>query len=141
MWLKPADFSTNLEDLLQRHLPGTCGWFLHSDTYGNWRKSSKDSSSPNLLWIQGKPGCGKSVLAAQIISDSTFPTDDIISYVFCKSGEENKSDLEDILRNIIYQFLCAASHSRSSFHQIVRNARFSAKTPHAQNMSQLWSLL
>ena len=141
MWLKPADFSTNLDDQLRRHLLGTCNWFLHSDTYGNWRESSKYSSTPNLLWVQGKPGCGKSTLAAQIVTDLKLLADNIICYVFCKSGEENKSDLKDILRNIIHQILCAASRLKPSFNQIVRNARLSARTPHAQNIAQLWSLL
>ncbi|MCJ1236999.1 hypothetical protein MMC14_004983 [Varicellaria rhodocarpa] len=142
IWLKPADFSTNKDDLLQRHLPGTCGWFIHSDTYRTWRESSKNSSStPNLLWVQGKPGSGKSILAAQIISDPKSPTDDVICYVFCKYGEENKSDIKDILRNVIYQILCANSRSKSLFNQMVRNARLGARTPYAQNVAQLWSLL
>ena len=61
--------------------------------------------------------------------------------MFCKYGEENKSDLRDILQNVIHQILCADSHSKSSFNQIVRNARLGSRTPHAQNMAQLWSLL
>ncbi|KAL9118301.1 MAG: hypothetical protein Q9187_005157 [Circinaria calcarea] len=141
VWLKPADFSTNLDDLLQRHLLGTCNWFLRSDTYGNWWESSKDSLISNLLWVQGKPGCGKSTLAAQIVTDLKLLADNIICYVFCKSGEENKSDLKDILRNMIYQILCAASRSNLSFNQIVRNARLGTRTPYAQNTAQLWSLL
>ncbi|MCJ1251744.1 hypothetical protein MMC30_008981 [Trapelia coarctata] len=141
VWLKPADFSSRLDDLLRRHLSGTCGWFLHSDTYGAWRDSSKDPQIPNLLWVHGKPGCGKSVLAAQIILDLKSSAYDVVSYVFCKSGEENKSDLKDILRNVVHQVICAASPSKLSIHHIVRNARLSAKTPHAQEIGQLWSLL
>ncbi|MCJ1242728.1 hypothetical protein MMC14_010737, partial [Varicellaria rhodocarpa] len=142
IWLKPADFSTNKSDLLQRYLPGTCRWFLHSDLYRTWRESvQKNSLTPNLLWVQGKPGSGKSTLAAKIISDPTSPTDEIICYVFCKYGEENKSDLKDILRNVIHQILCADSTSKSSLNQMIRNARLGAKTPHAQNMAQLWNLL
>ena len=42
---------------------------------------------------------------------------------------------------MIYQILCTDSRSKSSFSQMVRNARLGARTLHAQNMAQLWSLL
>jgi tetratricopeptide (TPR) repeat protein len=61
--------------------------------------------------------------------------------VFCKSGEENKSDVKDILRNIIHQIIRAASNSKAIFSQVVRNARLNAGTPYAQNISELWSML
>lgn len=81
------------------------------------------------------------MLAAQIIAHAGTSGDEIICYVFCKYGEENKSDLEDIIRNLIHQIICADSPSKSLFNQMIRNARFAARTEYAQNMTHLRSLL
>jgi tetratricopeptide (TPR) repeat protein len=53
------------------------------------------------------------------------------------SGEENKGDLIDILRNLIHQVIRA----KPSLHYIIRNARLEAKSPHAQDIAQLWTIL
>jgi tetratricopeptide (TPR) repeat protein len=140
IWLKPASFSIQLESLQQRHLPGTCSWLLQSEKYQQWREA-QDAKKSNFLWIQGKPGSGKSVLAAQIIRDLESLPDSVVTYVFCKSGEENKSNLDDILRNIIHQVLCTTSPYKQALHQYIRNVRLSAKTLHAQDIGQLWRLL
>lgn len=39
---------------------GTGTWFRDHGAYQNW----KTSAHSDLLWVKGKPGCGKSVLAA-----------------------------------------------------------------------------
>jgi tetratricopeptide (TPR) repeat protein len=140
IWLKPANFATQLESLQQSHLPGTCSWFLQSKLYQQWRAAQGPSKS-KCLWIQGKPGSGKSVLAAQIIRDLKSLQDGVVTYALCKSGEENKSNLDDILRNIIHQVLCSTAPFKQALHQCIRNVRLSAKTLHAQEIGQLWGLL
>jgi hypothetical protein len=130
-----------LEKLQKSHLTGTCEWFLRSDSYQNWRNSFDDPQIPNLLWVQGKVGCGKSTLAAQVILDLETCPDVTVAYVFCESGKEDKDDLEGILRNVVYQIMDTSSSLRPAFHKLVRGVRLGARTSYAQNMEQLWSLL
>ena len=105
VWLQHADFTVDLQKLQELHVVGTCEWFLQSDRYTQWLQSSTSTKKSNLLWIQGKPGSGKSTLAGQIIEDMQSRPDFVVLFVFCKDGEENKNDLESILRNLIFQLL------------------------------------
>ena len=43
-------------------LPGTCKWFFNHLEYQTWLKESHSS----LLWVTGKPGCGKTVLLSYV---------------------------------------------------------------------------
>lgn len=82
VWLKHADFETDFQRLQQVHISGTCQWFLKSQSYLEWRDPSSSPSASGFLWIQGKPGSGKSVLASQIIQDLQSFGDTVVVYVF-----------------------------------------------------------
>src|SRR5436190_3361611 len=64
-WLSPLNFAESYEQRCDDHLEGTGTWLLESDDYITWKSSSKS----DLLYIRGKPGCGKSHLAAVTITD------------------------------------------------------------------------
>ncbi|KAI1738437.1 hypothetical protein F4680DRAFT_179772 [Xylaria scruposa] len=44
--------------------PQTCDWLWSDDSYEHWN----DSPNSTLLWIQGKPGSGKSTLSKKILN-------------------------------------------------------------------------
>jgi tetratricopeptide (TPR) repeat protein len=119
---------------------GTCQWFIQSDRYIKWRQSSTPTRGSSFLWIQGKPGCGKSTLAGQIVRDVQSLSKVVLLYFFCRAGEENKDDLVSILRNLVFQLL-DKSPQRKLFHQMVLKVRINAKTAHAQSAEPLWALL
>jgi tetratricopeptide (TPR) repeat protein len=141
VWLKHADFKTDLRKLQESHLPGTCEWFLRSDAYVGWLKPSANSTAFDLLWVQGKPGSGKSTLASQIIYDLQSRRDLVVAYIFCKDGEENKNDLQSILRNLVFQLLEKFSSDDKRFHTLVQNARLSEKSLFVQSIDIIWSML
>jgi hypothetical protein len=68
-WLDPS--TTPQTEQLTRKLnahkmaPYTCQWLLKVENFQGWLNSSP--SLPNLLWVKGKAGSGKSVLAAYAI--------------------------------------------------------------------------
>ncbi|KAH0565074.1 hypothetical protein GP486_001531 [Trichoglossum hirsutum] len=140
VWLKHADFKTDLRKLQESHIPGTCEWFLQSGTYAGWVKPSADPTAFDLLWIHGKPGSGKSTLASQIICDLRSRRDLVVTYVFCKDGEENKNDLQSVLRNLVFQLLESFS-SDKRFHTLVQNARLGEKSQFVQSIEIIWSML
>ncbi|MCJ1262416.1 hypothetical protein MMC22_002286 [Lobaria immixta] len=144
VWLKHADFGTHLHKLRQVHISGTCQWFLKCQPYLEWRdtvsnSSASSASTSNFLWIQGKPGCGKSVLASEIIRDLHSLGGSVVLYIFCKHDDEAKNTLESILRNLIFEML-EWSPLRQAFHRLVLNARLNEKAQYAQSIEILWNL-
>ena len=92
------------------------------------------------MWVQGKPGSGKSVLASQIVRDVSTLDGVVVLYVFCKAGRENKNTLESLLRNLVFQLL-EKSNQSSVLHKFVLNARLSEKTPYVRSTEALWDIL
>ncbi|KAH0565056.1 hypothetical protein GP486_001552 [Trichoglossum hirsutum] len=141
VWLKHADFAIELQNLHTRRVPGTCEWFLEHKKYLTWRQSEPTSSdSFDHLWVYGKPGSGKSTLAAQVVLDVRRLPGSTVLFVSCKDGQENKSDLQSILQNLVFQLLEHKTHSKR-FHQIVQSARLNTKTQYVQSIGELWNLL
>ncbi|KAH9986506.1 hypothetical protein BJV77DRAFT_1070932 [Russula vinacea] len=62
-WLSPPDPSINYNIARDTHHKGTGLWFTESSVFRDWKTSG------SLLWINGKPGSGKSVLTSAIIQD------------------------------------------------------------------------
>ncbi|TKA80599.1 hypothetical protein B0A55_02917 [Friedmanniomyces simplex] len=60
VWLSGASYEERHEEVYSTKRPGTGDWLLDDPNFETWR----DSESPSLLWCQGGPGAGKSVLAS-----------------------------------------------------------------------------
>ena len=129
-----------MRKLKQVHISGTCQWFLKSPLYLKWRDLSSNSRASDFMWIQGKPGSGKSVLASQIIRDLHSCGGSVVLYIFCKNGEENRDTLESILRNLIFEML-EWSPQKQAFHRLLLNARLNEKSQYALSVEVLWNLL
>ena len=91
-----------------RH-PGTCGWILENDTFSRWSKTSVAAAQPNLLlWINGGPGMGKTVLSAAIIdhlrSLSALKENPILIYFYFK-GFSDKNNPSAAVLSFLYQIL------------------------------------
>lgn len=66
-WLQPTpynDVDSEFSKHLSSHLPGTGYWLTATETYQEWL----DGEKQGMLWIQGIPGSGKSVMAASLIN-------------------------------------------------------------------------
>ena len=42
---------------------GTCQWFLETHEFQSWRKRKRPTGARGILWCQGRPGIGKTILA------------------------------------------------------------------------------
>ncbi|KAJ6789895.1 hypothetical protein PWT90_03409 [Aphanocladium album] len=89
-WLSSMSFRAAYDQRCDEHLDGTGSWMLNSETYKNWKSSDKS----DLLWVKGKPGCGKSVLAAVTITDLKLEMDPdtALGYAFCRRDEDSYQD-------------------------------------------------
>ncbi|ETR97322.1 hypothetical protein M419DRAFT_12821 [Trichoderma reesei RUT C-30] len=93
--------ATNVREVHQRKVkakaPNTCEWFLSNPTFVAWESSSSQEASERFLFISGKSGCGKSILAASIIE--TFKQQKKETMYFYFSGlETSRQDADSLVR-------------------------------------------
>lgn len=79
---------------------GTGAWILEDEAYLEWVDAQ--GPTPRLLWLNGGPGTGKSVLSSFIIS-SLVERSFSCQYFFIRFGDRKKRTLNFLLRSIAYQ--------------------------------------
>jgi len=139
IWLCHAEveFAADQDKLTKEHLAGTCEWFVGNHKVKNWMNSSHMT---RLLWVAGKPGCGKSMMASQLIQRLSASTPTILR-IFCKTGMENRGDLLSVLRNMIYLLLECSTSQKRQLNSIITAERMASKSTLATSIPQLWSAL
>ncbi|KAG4443916.1 hypothetical protein IFR05_000556 [Cadophora sp. M221] len=91
--------SHKLSQHMSQITPGTCAWILTHPTYIEWA----ESRSPELLWISGLPGYGKTTLVSFLISELR-KSGHIVLYFFCdKSDSGSGGNLIAILQSLVLQ--------------------------------------
>jgi nucleoside-triphosphatase THEP1 len=81
--------------------PGTCGWILKSQKIRSWLQRRSDTP---FIWLQGKPGSGKSVLTTQIINFVQGSGMSVISHI-CTYSHATSTKYEHIIRSLLLQLL------------------------------------
>ncbi|KAF8535317.1 hypothetical protein BDD12DRAFT_893306 [Trichophaea hybrida] len=139
IWLRHAEveFMADQDKHLKEHLAGTCEWFLGNYKVKNWMNASHIT---RLLWVSGKPGCGKSIMASQLIQNLSTSTPSVLR-IFCKTGMENRGDLLSVLCNLIYLLLESPISDKRRLNSIITAQRMASKSPFASSIPQLWSAL
>lgn len=79
-------------------LPGSCEWLSGKEWYQSW-KQALDS---NLVWLRGRPGAGKSVLAGHAVNDARLDGKDCCFYFF-QGSDKTKSSPNTFLRSMAWQ--------------------------------------
>ncbi|KAF8460885.1 hypothetical protein DFH94DRAFT_360973 [Russula ochroleuca] len=111
-WFSPPDPWKNHNVVHESRHSRTGSWLIQGDTYEEW----KSSGSSSLLWINGKPGSGKSVICSAIIEDiRTLQKSGMASLAFfyCDFREDQKKDKRGLLSSLLVQ-LCEQSDAYSS---------------------------
>ncbi|KAI3324875.1 NACHT domain protein [Xylariaceae sp. AK1471] len=83
-----------------RH-PGTCSWILSQTTMACWL--SNQTNNP-FVWLQGNPGCGKSVIASQLVNFLSTQNSIVITY-FCTSSYASSTQYDEILKSLLSQMI------------------------------------
>ncbi|KAH7122481.1 C2H2 domain-containing protein [Dendryphion nanum] len=81
----------------------TGDWILDHDIVKHWMLSSPPGSP--LVWINGIPGAGKTILASIIIDKCISQQDCITSYVYCGEGVSESNTAVAIIRTIVGQVI------------------------------------
>src|SRR5437016_5193198 len=62
-WLTATPMAHKLQNHLNEYMDGSCKWILDAAEFKEWYDAPLYSS----LRIEGRPGCGKSTLAASLV--------------------------------------------------------------------------
>jgi hypothetical protein len=79
-------------------------WILEDSAFIDWR----DDNNTQLLWINGDPGKGKTMLMIGIIEEllgqlKDKPASGVLSYFFCQGTDSRLNNAVSILKGLIYQ--------------------------------------
>ncbi|PON29051.1 NACHT domain-containing protein [Trichoderma gamsii] len=85
----------------RRSYPKTCWWIFETAKVSSWLEKRPESP---ILWLQGTPGAGKSVISTQLVTylQSCKRT---VLYHFCTSLYMSSTIYEQILRSLLMQLL------------------------------------
>ena len=84
----------------EKWMPGSCQWILEDVNFQNWVQS--DSWTPQILWLRGLPGTGKSVMSSFIIGHLR-ELDLGCQFYFFRFGDQRKTPLNVFLKTLAYQ--------------------------------------
>lgn len=105
-WLCPPDPSTNLNKALTLRHPHSGEWLVQSEEFSKWKTKSK-----SFLWLNGIPGCGKTILISTVILDLQM-SDQALLYFYFDFSDESKQSLDKMIRSFIYQCGCKSPEAR-----------------------------
>jgi NACHT domain len=117
-WLSPSlwQVEAQLCALRNQRSQNTLTWVKSVQQLSDWRTCTAELSDKHrILWIQGRPGVGKSTLSAYLVDfiKCLYPTA-IVAYFFGKSGRSGLTSAVDIIRTFAYQLSAGSTTFRSA---------------------------
>ena len=116
---------------------GTCGWLLQEDSFQLWELPE---TAENILWIQGDPGCGKSMLTATVVEHLEGNNENSTVLYFFLDARSNNTELTEpvaVIRSLVYQMLNSPLLPRND---VVRNAVDRSGQERSLRFDVLWKL-
>ena len=101
-WLSAPDPSTNYQRGCRSRHEMTGTWFTQSEAFERWKMDEN-----TILWLHGKPGCGKTVLCSTIITDilcqCEASSQSSVAYFFFDFNSSEKQMSSQMVRSIMTQ--------------------------------------
>ncbi|KAK4105359.1 hypothetical protein N658DRAFT_503520 [Parathielavia hyrcaniae] len=91
------------DDSRNRRLKGTCDWVLTRPAFARWSASDLPSGTPEILWIHGRPGFGKTILSSRIVEHLSAVPDRPVAHFFFSSDHESRNDPYIVMRSWVSQ--------------------------------------
>ena len=101
----PRDDLAAIRSVKGNRVDGTCDWILAQDSYTSWLIED----SPQLLWLSGGPGIGKTMISSFMVEELTRLAERssqiTLAYYFCDDKDEKRKSATAILRGLLLQLL------------------------------------
>ncbi|KAK4148589.1 hypothetical protein C8A00DRAFT_38833, partial [Chaetomidium leptoderma] len=100
------DIDARLHDIAAAY-SGTCDWLFSTTQFQKWRDRADLPTHNGVLWINGKPGAGKSTLMKHALRhcEEVFADHLIVAYFFNARGEILEKTPLGMLQSIVHQLL------------------------------------
>ncbi|KAK0450512.1 uncharacterized protein EV420DRAFT_1274625, partial [Desarmillaria tabescens] len=100
-WLEPLNSEAKLRGVRERRQLETCEWLRGHDQFVSWY------SAGSLLWLNGIPGNGKTVLASFVIDHlkKSVTSEEIVLFAFADFQDVRSTDVVVLLRTLLAQLL------------------------------------
>lgn len=109
-----------------RWTPGTCEWILEEPGFDQWLGDASDG--PQLLWLHGPGGSGKSILASFIVNH-LVESGLCCQYVFLRFGDQAKRSLSSLLRSLAFQLAQVLPSFRHALNSVPRTVKLRGADP------------
>lgn len=82
----------------------TCRWVLETAKFQQWSDLKLDTD-PNIFWLKGKPGTGKSTIMKTILKHlkDKDPKSIVLSFFFNARGQPLEQSVEGLYRTMLHQ--------------------------------------
>lgn len=131
-WLSPPDPSTNINHARSLRHEGTGTWLLAHSVFRSWL-----SRTIRHLWLDGRAGCGKTVLSTTILDHLHKVKSDkqiLLSFYF-DFGDLRKQTLDGLLRSLIFQLYQSSTGSAHHVDRLFRESREGTDQPSTTALS------
>jgi hypothetical protein len=135
-WLDPVLSDAEYDIYIHERVETTCAWILEREEYREWKSPNYAADSPEVLWIYGKAGMGKTFLSAKIVEDLKQTSSLPVAFFFATHEDSRKREPLSILRSWIFQL---ASTRVCSFDEV---RMVQTRTTNRGNATdtELWSI-
>ncbi|KAJ5933712.1 hypothetical protein N7454_006041 [Penicillium verhagenii] len=126
-WLDLPDVSINLNEALKKRQEGTCFWFLQNETFEEWKTGKRQH-----LWLQGIPGCGKTVLSAAIAENLTTQQHDpscVVLIFYFDFNDSKKQSLNKLVCSLVTQMYSRCPSCRVDLDMLFLSCESGARQP------------
>ena len=98
------------DHLREKRYPGSCQWLFHHESFASWWAGR---AQPSILWVQGQPGAGKSVLCSAAIEEAKqSPSEMAAAFLFLRLTQKAEPIqlLRSLSRHFLHQFFQRQQH-------------------------------
>ncbi|KAI1439483.1 hypothetical protein F5Y02DRAFT_425549 [Annulohypoxylon stygium] len=128
-WLSPPDPSTNFNNALKHRYKDTGQWFLHSAAYSTWK-----SESNSFLWLNGIPGCGKTILSSTVIENLGYTYFDNLLYFYFDFNDSSKQHFNNAVRLLISQLYYKREGARKHLDSLYSSCQDGRQQPSLESL-------
>ncbi|GAW24459.1 hypothetical protein ANO14919_140430 [Xylariales sp. No.14919] len=130
-WLSPPDPSTNLNKALKKRHQGSGQWLLRCKVYSTWK-----TTRSSILWLNGIPGCGKTILSSTIIEDlkSTKSSQPVL-YFYFDFTKTKKQSFENALRSLASQLFFQNEDTRECLRSLYSTCKDGQDQPSTHELA------